>query len=84
MEMKPDIENMMINETGAENLRRIGQEKVQNGCDDDTSKDTNHESDNLLNFPIFAATNEFSSICEQDFDLEKEEAQVEDNDDGNI
>ncbi|GJY89473.1 hypothetical protein Tco_0504669 [Tanacetum coccineum] len=30
---------------GAENLRRIGQEKVQNGCDDDTSRDTNHESD---------------------------------------
>ncbi|GJW57726.1 hypothetical protein Tco_0104457 [Tanacetum coccineum] len=67
---------------GAENLRRMGQEKVQNGCDDDTSRDTNHESGNLLNFPIFPATNEFSSICEQDVDLEKEEAQVEDDDDG--
>ncbi|GKB91078.1 hypothetical protein Tco_0963350, partial [Tanacetum coccineum] len=68
----------------AENLRRMGQDKVQNGCDDDTSRDTNHESGNLLNFPIFPATNEFSSICEQDVDLEKEEAQVEDDDDGNI
>ncbi|GKB75450.1 hypothetical protein Tco_0942345, partial [Tanacetum coccineum] len=65
----------------AEKLRRMGQEKVQNGCDDDTSRDTNHESGNLLNFPIFLATNEFSSICEQDVDLEKEEAQVEDDDD---
>ncbi|GJR92146.1 hypothetical protein Tco_0264320 [Tanacetum coccineum] len=69
---------------GAENLRRMGQEKVQNGCDVDTSRDTNHESGNLLNFPIFPATNEFSSIFEQDVDLEKEEAQVEDDDDGDI
>nr|GEZ65068.1 uncharacterized mitochondrial protein AtMg00810-like [Tanacetum cinerariifolium] len=66
----------------AENLRRIGIEKVHNGCDDDTSRDTNHESGNLLNFPTFPATNEFSSICEHDVDLEKEVAQVED-DDGN-
>ncbi|GKA31595.1 hypothetical protein Tco_0717900 [Tanacetum coccineum] len=28
----------------AENLKRIEQEKVQNGCDDDISRDTNHES----------------------------------------
>ncbi|GJR59345.1 hypothetical protein Tco_1501507 [Tanacetum coccineum] len=67
---------------GAENLRRIGQEKVQHGCNVDTSRDTNHQSSNLLNFPIFSATNEFSSICEQDVDLEKEEAEVEDDDDG--
>ncbi|GKA67317.1 hypothetical protein Tco_0767125 [Tanacetum coccineum] len=44
----------------------------------------NHESGNLLNLPSFPATNEFSSICEQDVGLEKEEAQVEDDDDGNI
>ncbi|GKC36504.1 hypothetical protein Tco_1048888, partial [Tanacetum coccineum] len=67
---------------GAENLRRMGQEKVRHGCNVDTSKDTNHESGNLLNFPIFLAANEFSSICEQDVDLEKEEAEVEDDDDG--
>ncbi|GJZ49803.1 hypothetical protein Tco_0603993 [Tanacetum coccineum] len=30
---------------GAKNLRRIGEEKIQNGCDDDTSIDTNHESE---------------------------------------
>ncbi|GJR81869.1 hypothetical protein Tco_0152654 [Tanacetum coccineum] len=30
---------------GAENLRRMGQENVQNGRDVDTSRDTNHESD---------------------------------------
>ncbi|GJT00557.1 hypothetical protein Tco_0821726 [Tanacetum coccineum] len=30
---------------GAENLRRMGQEKIQNGCDNDTSRDTNHESE---------------------------------------
>ncbi|GJU19031.1 hypothetical protein Tco_1146997 [Tanacetum coccineum] len=44
--------------------------------------DTNHESGNILNFPIFPATNEFSSSCEQDVDLEKEEAKVEYDDDG--
>ncbi|GJS83366.1 hypothetical protein Tco_0749907 [Tanacetum coccineum] len=38
---------------GAKNLRRMGQEKVWNGCDNNTSRDTNHESGNLLNFPIF-------------------------------
>ncbi|GJV59636.1 hypothetical protein Tco_1465736 [Tanacetum coccineum] len=67
---------------GAKNLRRMGQEKVQHGCNFDTSRDTNHESGNLLNFPIFPATNEFSSIYEQDVDLEKEEAEVADDDDG--
>nr|GEV81887.1 hypothetical protein [Tanacetum cinerariifolium] len=46
---------------GAENLRRLGQEKVQNGCNVDTSKEINHDSD---------------------VDLEKEEARVEDDDDG--
>ncbi|GJR85988.1 hypothetical protein Tco_0209999 [Tanacetum coccineum] len=67
---------------GVENLRRMGQEKVQNGCDIDTSKDTNHGSGNLLNFPIFPGTNEFSNIYEYDVDLEKDEAQVEDDDGG--
>ncbi|GJX19637.1 hypothetical protein Tco_0222314, partial [Tanacetum coccineum] len=38
---------------GAENLRRMGQDKVRNGCDNNTSRDMNHESGNLLNFPIF-------------------------------
>ncbi|GKE38113.1 hypothetical protein Tco_1461518 [Tanacetum coccineum] len=67
---------------GAKKLTRMGKEKVQNGCNFDTSRDTNHESDNLLKFPIFPTTNEFSSICEQDVDLEKEEAEVEDDYDG--
>nr|GEV06134.1 hypothetical protein [Tanacetum cinerariifolium] len=67
---------------GAKNLSRMGQEKVQNGCDIDTSRDKNHKSGNHLNFPIYFATNEFYSICEQDVDLGKEEAQVEDDDDG--
>ncbi|GJR50879.1 hypothetical protein Tco_1401400 [Tanacetum coccineum] len=67
---------------GAENMRRMGQEKIQNGCNVDTSRDMNHESGNLLNFPIFSATNEFSSIYEQDFDLKKEEVEVEDDDYG--
>ncbi|GJX72874.1 hypothetical protein Tco_0311469 [Tanacetum coccineum] len=35
---------------GAENLRRMGQEKVQHGCNVDTSRDMNYESSNLLNF----------------------------------
>ncbi|GJZ84405.1 hypothetical protein Tco_0649744 [Tanacetum coccineum] len=65
---------------GAKNLR-MGREKIQHGCNVDTSRDTNHESGNLLNFPIFPATNEFSSNCEHDVDLEKEEAVVEDDDD---
>ncbi|GKD10394.1 hypothetical protein Tco_1190079 [Tanacetum coccineum] len=65
---------------GAKNLRRMGQEKVQHGCNVDTSRNTNHESDNLLNFPIFPATNKFSSICEHDVDLEKEEVVVDDDD----
>nr|GEX01621.1 hypothetical protein [Tanacetum cinerariifolium] len=92
MEMEPDIKNMTFNEyleyeaeeesVGAKNLRRMGQEKIQHGCIVDTSRDTNHECGNLLNFPIFPATNEFSSICEQDVDLEKEEAGVEDDDNG--
>ncbi|GKF08483.1 hypothetical protein Tco_0042707, partial [Tanacetum coccineum] len=63
-------------------MRPMGQEKVQHGCNIDTSRDTNHESGNLLNFLIFPATNGFSSICEHDFDLEKEEVRVEDDDDG--
>ncbi|GJX79121.1 hypothetical protein Tco_0327270 [Tanacetum coccineum] len=58
----------------------MGHEKVQHGCNVDTSRDTNHKSGNLLNFPIFPATNEVSSICEQDVDLEKKEAEVEDDD----
>ncbi|GJW45987.1 hypothetical protein Tco_0077633, partial [Tanacetum coccineum] len=67
---------------GAENLRRMGQEKVQHGCNVDTSRDTNNKSGNLLSFPIFPATNEFYSIFEQDVDVEKEEVEVEDDDDG--
>ncbi|GKG36082.1 hypothetical protein Tco_0443760 [Tanacetum coccineum] len=63
---------------GAENLKRIGHEKVQSRCDDDPSWDMNHENGNLFNFPIFPTANEFASICEQDVDnindLEKEEA----------
>ncbi|GJX41861.1 F-box domain containing protein, partial [Tanacetum coccineum] len=66
---------------GVKNLRRMGQEKVQNGRNVDTSGDTNHKSGNLLNIPIFPTTNEFSSICEQDVDLEKKEAEGEDDDD---
>ncbi|GKA81639.1 hypothetical protein Tco_0788331 [Tanacetum coccineum] len=58
----------------------MGKEKVQHGCNVDTYRDTNHESGNLLNSPIFPATNEFSSIFEHDVDLEKEEAEVEDDD----
>ncbi|GJW91725.1 hypothetical protein Tco_0169278 [Tanacetum coccineum] len=63
------------------NLRRMGQEKVPNWRNVDTSGDTNHKSGNLLNIPIFPTSNEFSSICEQDVDLEKEEAEGEDDDD---
>nr|GEV67872.1 hypothetical protein [Tanacetum cinerariifolium] len=58
----------------AENLR-MRQKKIQHGCNVERYKDTNHKSGNLLNFPIFPATNEFSSNCEQDVDLEKEEAE---------
>ncbi|GKB67525.1 hypothetical protein Tco_0928937 [Tanacetum coccineum] len=61
----------------------MGQDKVQHGCNADTSRDTNHESSNSINFSIFPSTNEFSSICEHDVDLEKEEVEVEDDDDGN-
>ncbi|GJS05673.1 hypothetical protein Tco_0322181 [Tanacetum coccineum] len=57
-------------------------DKFQNRCDDETSRDTNHESGNHLNFHIFFATNEFSSKCEQDVDLEDD--QEEDGDDGDI
>nr|GEW93376.1 hypothetical protein [Tanacetum cinerariifolium] len=60
----------------------MGQEKVQHGCNVDTSRNTNYESGNLLNFPIFTATNECSSICRQDVDLEKKEVEVGDDDDG--
>nr|GEW36135.1 hypothetical protein [Tanacetum cinerariifolium] len=67
---------------GAENLRRMGKEKIQHWCNVNTSRDTKHESGNLLNFFIFPATNEFYSNYEQDVDLEKEEAEVEDDDDG--
>ncbi|GJS38257.1 hypothetical protein Tco_0563300 [Tanacetum coccineum] len=56
---------------GADNLKRMGQAKVHNGYDDNTSKDTNQRN---------------ASICEQEVDnisdLEKEEAQEEDGDDG--
>ncbi|GJZ56330.1 hypothetical protein Tco_0611523 [Tanacetum coccineum] len=63
---------------GAKNLKRLGQEKVQNRCDDDTSRDTNHESGNRLNFHIFHATNKFFSICEQDVDLEEDQEEDDD------
>ncbi|GJY11671.1 retrovirus-related pol polyprotein from transposon TNT 1-94 [Tanacetum coccineum] len=46
--------------------------------------DSNHESGNLLNFPIFLTTNEFSINCQQDVDLEKEEAKVKDDDDDGV
>nr|GEW20662.1 ribonuclease H-like domain-containing protein [Tanacetum cinerariifolium] len=64
IEIEFDIKNTTLNEyleVGAENLRRLGQEKVQNGCNVDTSREINHDSD---------------------VDLEKEEARVEDDDDG--
>ncbi|GJZ82166.1 hypothetical protein Tco_0647160 [Tanacetum coccineum] len=67
---------------GAENLKRMGHDTVQNRCDDDTSRDMNHESGNHLNFPIFSATNKFSSIYEQDVDLKEDHE--EDGDDGDI
>ncbi|GJZ58320.1 hypothetical protein Tco_0613814 [Tanacetum coccineum] len=67
---------------GAGNLKRMGHDKLQNRCDDDTSIDRNHESGNHLKFPIFSATNKFSSIYEQDVDLEED--QEEDGDDGDI
>ncbi|GJZ48355.1 hypothetical protein Tco_0602187, partial [Tanacetum coccineum] len=66
----------------AENIKRMRHDKFQNRCDDETSRDTNHESGNHLNFHIFFATNEFSSKCEQDVDLEDD--QEEDGDDGDI
>ncbi|GJQ98279.1 hypothetical protein Tco_0009418 [Tanacetum coccineum] len=66
---------------GAKNLRRMGQEKIQHGCNVDTSRDTNHESGNLLNFSILPVTNEIFSNCEQDVDLDKKEAEVEYDDD---
>ncbi|GJR43739.1 hypothetical protein Tco_1311842 [Tanacetum coccineum] len=67
---------------GAKNLKRIRQDKFQNRCDDETSRDMYHESGNHLNFPIFSTTYEFSSKCEQDVDLEDD--QEEDGDDGDI
>ncbi|GJW32017.1 hypothetical protein Tco_0052049 [Tanacetum coccineum] len=58
----------------------MGHDKFQNRCDDETSRDMNHESGNHLNFPIVFATNEFSSKCEHDVDLE--DNQEEDGDNG--
>ncbi|GJV22289.1 hypothetical protein Tco_1371309 [Tanacetum coccineum] len=52
---------------GAEKLRRMEHE-VLNRCDDETVKDTAHESGNLLNFPTFLVTNEFASVCKHDVD----------------
>ncbi|GJT81258.1 hypothetical protein Tco_1055600 [Tanacetum coccineum] len=68
MEVEPDIENMTLNEY----LEYEAEMKRQS--------DTNHESGNILNFPNFPATNEFSRICEQDVDLEKEDDQEDDSD----
>ncbi|GJZ87653.1 hypothetical protein Tco_0659263 [Tanacetum coccineum] len=82
MEMEPDIENLTLNEYleyEAVKERRLW-DNVRSKSS--PTRDTNHESGNLLNFSIFPATNEFSIICEQDVDLEKEEAQVEDDEDG--
>nr|GEV74122.1 hypothetical protein [Tanacetum cinerariifolium] len=48
MEMEPDIKNMTLDEyrkIGAKNLKRMGHDKVLNRCDDDTSRDRNHESE---------------------------------------
>ncbi|GJW38498.1 hypothetical protein Tco_0064343 [Tanacetum coccineum] len=82
MEMEPDIKNMTLNEYleyEAKKERRLWDNVRSNSS---PTRDTNHESSNLLNFPIFSATNEFSKIYEQDVDMEKEEVEVEDDDDG--
>ncbi|GKE17695.1 hypothetical protein Tco_1425272, partial [Tanacetum coccineum] len=50
---------------GAKNLRRMEHE-VPNRCNEETVRDTNHESGNLFNFPTFPVTNEFASVCIQD------------------
>ncbi|GJV68170.1 hypothetical protein Tco_1483679 [Tanacetum coccineum] len=82
MEMESDIENMTLDE-----YREYEAKKERRLWDNVRSKNsprrnTNHESDNLLKFPIFPATNEISIICEQDVDLEKKEVEVEDDNDG--
>ncbi|GKA32423.1 hypothetical protein Tco_0718790, partial [Tanacetum coccineum] len=52
-------------------LLRLVKKQLKEGCDDDTFRDRNHESGNHLNFPIFSATNEFSSISKQDVELRR-------------
>nr|GEV27570.1 hypothetical protein [Tanacetum cinerariifolium] len=90
MEMEPGIENMTLNEYleyEAEMERRSWRNDQSKSIPKKyegrnltllivTRVDTNHKSVNLLNFPIFPTTNEFSIIYEHDVDLEKEEAQA--------
>lgn len=67
---------------GAENLKRMEQDEIDTGCDDEGFGDVNHGSKDLLNLPISPITNIFASVCEQDTDnvninttKEKEEVQ---------
>ncbi|GKG27873.1 hypothetical protein Tco_0406200 [Tanacetum coccineum] len=50
---------------GAENIRKMEHE-VLNRCDDITDyEDSDQEDGELPDLPIFSATNEFASVCEQ-------------------
>ncbi|GJU64724.1 hypothetical protein Tco_1246559 [Tanacetum coccineum] len=68
-----------------ENLKRMEQEEVHNGCNDEKSGDIDQEDGDLLNLPIFPIINVFANVCKQVKDninvnttKEKEEVHVED------
>ncbi|GJV85188.1 ribonuclease H-like domain-containing protein [Tanacetum coccineum] len=50
---------------GADNLRRMEQEEVQNVCDDKESRETDQENGDLLNFLVFPFIDIFANVCEQ-------------------
>lgn len=65
---------------GAENLRRMEQKKIHNGC----NKDVNHDCKDPFDFAISSIANIFSTVCEQDTDnsaidttIEEEEVKKE-------
>ncbi|GJZ10825.1 hypothetical protein Tco_0545584 [Tanacetum coccineum] len=70
---------------GAKNLRKT-EHKVPHRCDDKTIditnyEDSDHEGCELTDLPIFSASNEFASICEQveeniDINIAEEKEQV--------
>lgn len=69
-DLQPDDRDVKIVDElfriGVENLQRMEQEEIHNGCNNEEFEDVNHDCKDLLDFAISSNANIFSSVCELD------------------